>query len=71
MQSPYSPNLDYLEYSVSYPELANSKDESLVDVNCPILQTFNDTAFGNDLIIRRSTTGMVFIYCGSAIIIYH
>ena len=61
-------NLDKLYESVPYPELANSKDDFLVDVNRPVLQVFTDAAFGNDITRRRSTTGIVSIYCGGAII---
>ena len=63
-------NLDKLKDSVPYPELVNSKDNFPVDVNRPVLQVFTDAAFGNDLTQRRSTTGIVFTYCGGAII-YH
>ena len=51
-----------------YPELQNSSDVFPVDVNRPVLQVFTDAAFGNDLTRRRSTTGIVFTYCGGAII---
>ena len=61
-------NLDYLEESVPYSELSNSKDIFPVNVNRPVLQVFTDAAFGNDLTRRRSTTGIVFTYCGGAII---
>ena len=61
-------NLDILEDSVPYPELLNSKDDFPVDVNRPVLQAFVDAAFGNDLTRRRSTTGLVFTFCGGAII---
>ena len=61
-------NLDILQDSVSYPELENSKDEFPVDVNRPVLQVFTDAAFGNDLTRQQSTTGIVFTYCGGAII---
>ena len=39
-----------------------------VNVNRPVRQVFTDAAFGNDLTRRRPTTGIVFIYCGGAII---
>ena len=39
-----------------------------VDVNRSVLQVFTNAAFGNDLTQRRSTTGIVFTYCGGAII---
>ena len=61
-------NLDKLEDSIPYPELTNSKDDFPVDVNQPVLQAFTDAAFGNDLTRRRSTAGLVFTYCGGAII---
>ena len=61
-------NLDILQDSVPYPELENSLDDFPVDVNRPVLQVFTDAAFGNDLTRRRSTTGIVFTYCGGAII---
>ena len=61
-------NLDKLHNSVPYPELTNSDDVSPVDVNQPFLQVFTDSAFGNDLTRRRSTTSIVFTYCGGAII---
>ena len=35
-------NLDILQDSVPYPELENSRDEFLVDVNRPVLQVFTD-----------------------------
>ena len=61
-------NLDKLYKSIPYPELANSEDAFPVDVNRPVLQVFMDAAFGNDLTRQRSTTGIVFTYCGGAII---
>ena len=39
-----------------------------VDINCPILLGFTDAAHGNDLRKRRSTTGVVFTFCGGAIV---
>ena len=57
-----------LDKPVPYPELVNSLDVFPVDINRPVLQVFTDAAFGNDLTRRRSTTGIVFTYCGGAII---
>ena len=39
-----------------------------VNVNRPVIKIFSDTYFRNDLTKRRSFTGIVFTYCGSAII---
>ena len=33
-----------------------------------MLQVFTDAAFGHDLTRQRSTTGIVFTYCGGTII---
>ena len=65
---PTALNLDILQDSVPYLELENSKGEFPVDVNCPVLQVFTDATFGNNLTCRRSTTGIVFTFCGGAII---
>ena len=40
----------------------------LVDVNCPVLQTFIDATFGISLTWRRFITGIIFTYCGGTII---
>ena len=61
-------NLDKLDKLVPYPELANTKDVFPVDVNRPVLQVFTNFAFRNNLTRQRSTTGIVFTYCGGAII---
>ena len=61
-------NLDKLRNSVSCPELINSDDVFPVNVNHPVLQVCTDAAFGNDLTRSRSTTGIVFNYCGGIII---
>ena len=39
-----------------------------VDINCPILAGFVDAAHANELRKRRSTTGLVFSFCGGAIV---
>ena len=65
---PSSLNLDKLQDLVPYPKLVNFKDDFPVDVNRPVLQFFTDAAFGNDRTQRRSTTDIVFTYCGGAII---
>ena len=61
-------NIDKISNSVPYPELANSNDVFPVDVNRPVLQVFTDVAFENNLTRRRSTTGIIFTYCGGAIV---
>ena len=61
-------NLDKLEESTSYKDLANLKVVSPVGVNRPVPQTFTDATFGNDLTKRRSITGIFFTYCSKAII---
>ena len=39
-----------------------------VDINCPVLLGFVDAAHANDLRKRLSTTGVVFTFCGGAIV---
>ena len=38
-----------------------------VDINRPVLIGFTDAAHANDLRRRRSTTGIVFTFCGGAV----
>ena len=47
------------------PTLTSSFD---VDIGAPVLHCFIDAAYANDLRKRRSTTGVVFTFCGGAII---
>ena len=47
------------------PSLQASFD---VDIDAPVLHCFVDAAYANDLRKRRSTTGVVFTFCGDAIV---
>jgi hypothetical protein len=52
-----------------YTELQDDpKNPFPVDISLPLLQCFVDAAHGNDLRKRRSTTGLIFTYCGGAVL---
>ena len=62
---------------LTHPEFAPSKWYNIpddngfttaVDINCPVLIGFTDAAHANDLYRRQLTTGIVFIFCGDAIV---
>ena len=62
---------------LTHPEFAPSKWYNIpddngfattVDINRPVLIGFTDAAHANDLRCRRSTTSIVFTFCGGAVV---
>jgi hypothetical protein len=61
--------LPHLPSGEPYTELQDDPNNPFpVNINLPLLQCFVDAAHGNDLRKRRSTTGLVFTYCGGAVL---
>ena len=46
------------------------KEPFPVNVNLPLSQVFTDAAFDSDLICHQPITGIIFNYCGGAIVYY-
>jgi hypothetical protein len=62
-------HLSHLPAGEPYTELQDDPNNPFpVNINLPLLQCFVDAAHGNDLRKRRSTTGIVFTYCGGAVL---
>jgi hypothetical protein len=61
--------LSHLPTGEPYTELQDDPNNQFpVNINLPLLQCFVDAAHGNDLSKRRSTTGLVFTYCGGVVL---
>jgi hypothetical protein len=61
--------LSHLPTSEPYTELQDDPNNPFpVNINLPLLQCFVDAEHGNDLWKRRSITGLVFTYCGGAVL---
>jgi hypothetical protein len=65
-----SKRLSHLPTGEPYIELQDDPNNPFpVKINLPLLQCFVDAVHGNnDLCKRRSTTGLVFTYCGGAVL---